>query len=495
MAASPDCGFHGRARAPNGGATRAVYLRRIVAVATGLSAVLIAAGVAAQPEPGASSQAGRAEGQPATAASDTTTAAAQRPAAPPQPSSDVTSAPVSEEEMADIEAALRADQAAEPPVPSDAGASAAPGGASPSESAARPAAGGAQSMNPDLSLILDVAGAWFSDEHHLQTGGHDPTRTGFNLQQLELSVASVIDPYFRFDGNLVFSLFGVELEEAYGTTLDLPLRLQMRFGQFLSRFGRLNATHPHTWDFVDQPFALGRVFGSEGNRGLGVELSWLTPLPWYVELLGSVTHAAGASTARSFYGDDDLGVDDAGDLLYVTALKQFHPLDDDWSLFWGVSGAFGPNSTGRGNRTDLFGADVYLKYRPITRQSYTIVSVQSEVIVRRRQVPDDLYQDVGLYAQVFWRFAQRWGAAARYEYGSPVFDIDGTRVGESEYRLDPEWMGERHRLSSNVTFWPTEFSRLRLQESIDMPQWRDDPIEAVFLTAELVAGAHGAHTF
>ena len=55
----------------------------------------------------------------------------------------------------------------------------------------------------------------------------------------------MVDPYFRFDSNLVFSQFGVEIEEAYATTLDLPANLQVRAGQFLTRFGRINATHPH----------------------------------------------------------------------------------------------------------------------------------------------------------------------------------------------------------------------------------------------------------
>jgi hypothetical protein len=50
-------------------------------------------------------------------------------------------------------------------------------------------------------------------------------------------------------------------------------------------------------------------------------------------------------------------------------------------------------------------------------------------------------------------------------------------------------------VAANVTFWPTEFSRLRLQGSLDLPEWREDPVAAVFLAAELVTGAHGAHTF
>ena len=274
-------------------------------------------------------------------------------------------------------------------------------------------------------MIADFAAAYFSEDENLETGAHDPTQTGFNLQQLELAASAAVDPYLRFDANIVFGLFGVELEEAYGTTLDLPFKLQARFGQFLTRFGRINPTHLHSWDFVDQPFAIGRVFGAEGNRGLGVELSWITPLPWYVEIVASTTGAAGEGTARSFFGADDLGVEDPGDLLYVTALKQFFPVSEDVSLALGFSGAFGPNSTGRDNRTEVYGTDLYLKYRPITRQSFTIVALQTEWLYRRRQVPADVLADISGYAQLFWRFDQRWGTAARYEYGSPAFDSGG----------------------------------------------------------------------
>jgi hypothetical protein len=345
-------------------------------------------------------------------------------------------------------------------------------------------------MNPDIAVILDVAGAYFSNEEHRQTGGHDPSENGFNLQQLELSLGSAVDPYFRFDSNIVFSLFGVEVEEAYATTLDLPGQLQLRAGQFLSRFGRINATHPHSWDFVDQPFALGRVFGGEGGRGLGVESSWLLPLPWFSEAVASVQQADGEANARSFYGARDLGVEEAADLLYVTALKQVFELGPDWSLAVGASGAFGPNSTGRENRTDVFGADLYLKYRPITKQSSSIVSLQTEWLLRRRQVPEDLLYDLSSYSQLFWRFAPRWGTAVRWEYGSPAEGVSGPALDP----LDPEWTRPRQRQSANVTFWPTEFSRLRLQGSRDDLGFRD-AVWAAFLAAEFVVGAHGAHTF
>ncbi|WP_375766008.1 zinc-regulated TonB-dependent outer membrane receptor [Archangium gephyra] len=344
----------------------------------------------------------------------------------------------------------------------------------------------------NLSFVLDVAAAAFTSKEPLQTGGHDPTASGFNFQQLEMSLTTAVDPYFRFTGNIVFSQFGVEVEEAYATTTDLPASLQLRAGQFLTRFGRLNPTHPHAWDFADQPFAVGRIFGGEGNRGLGVEASWLSPLPWYLEVVGSVTDASGESTARSFLGAGGGGVTSPFDFQFTGAVKQFFPLSDDLSLMWGLSGANGPNPTGYHNRTDVLGTDVYLKYRPLSAGSTTQVTLQAELFYRRRQVPEDVLSDFNGYGQVLWRFDQRWAAGGRYEFGSPARALNGAIA---EDPLDTEWADNRQRISANVTFWPTEFSRLRLQGATDLVGWRDRPDYSVFLALEVVMGAHGAHAF
>jgi hypothetical protein len=409
---------------------------------------------------------------------------AQEPPAPapaPAPAPTPTPAPLQPDDLKEISDALASDAAA--------------------KEAAKPAAGGAEggggalaalsSMNPDLSLVLDVAGAWFSEREPLQTGGHDPAKNGFTLQQLEMSIRKSVDPYFRFDSNIVFLPDGVELEEAYGTTLALPHSLQVRAGQFLTRFGRLNATHPHAWDFIDQPFAIGRVFGGDGNRGVGVELSYLTPAPFFLELVGSATDATGAETARSFLGAAELPHGTSLDVMATLAAKEFFELSPDWSLATGQSFAAGPNATGRDKRTDVYGIDVYLKYRPITRGSYTIVALQTEWLLRRRQVPERLRSDVSGYAYASWRFARRWGTAARYEVGTPVRDEDGD-TGDD---LDPEWVRARHRAAINLTFWPTEFSRLRAQGEVDLPRWREQPTWSVILALELSVGAHGAHKF
>src|SRR5688572_17886474 len=147
-------------------------------------------------------------------------------------------ATVSAEEMRAIEASIAADT-------------------SPKTALDSPAAqllATAQTLLPNIALIGDFAFAAFSEDENLQGGGHDPTVNGFNLQQLELTMDSTVDPFFRFQATIVFAQFGVEVEEALATTLDLPFSLQARAGQFLTRFGRINSTHLHSWEFADQPF-------------------------------------------------------------------------------------------------------------------------------------------------------------------------------------------------------------------------------------------------
>lgn len=408
------------------------------------------------------------------------------PVAPSAPAVDP--APLSAAEQAEIERALAADTTAREAsgqVPDDNRLS-----------LPQPTAGSTAAVFlPDIALILDVALAAFSDEDRgLQTGAHDPTQNGFNLQQLEMSLSKSVDPYFRFDANIVFAQFGVEVEEAYATTMSMPWGLQARAGQMLTRFGRLNPTHPHAWAFVDQPFFLGEVFGGEGNRGLGAELSWLTPLPWYVEVVASATEATGESTARSFGGGGDVVVEGPQDFQNTLAVKQFFELSDDWSLAWGVSAANGPNLAGRDTRTDVWGSDVFLKWRPIATAAATPMElqVQAEGLVRRRQVAADVLTDWGGYGYVFWRFFQRWGTAARFEHGSATYDGDLEPVDDP---LGEPGVGSRQRWSANVTYWPTEFSRLRLQGSRATTYPADDPVWAAFLALEVVVGSHGAHTF
>jgi hypothetical protein len=238
---------------------------------------------------------------------------------------------------------------------------------------------------------------------------------------------------------------------------------------------------------------LTRVFGGEGNRGLGGELTYLTPLPWYVEVGASITDAHGEGTNRSFFGaDEEHPIQSPLDFESTVTLKQFFDLTANTSLMWGLSFASGPNSLGDDTRSNIVGTDLYWKYRPITYGSYTTIALQAEGYYRRRTLPGDALGDYGAYAYLSWRFARRWGMGARYEYGAAATNAAGVTGADP---LDPEWTGGRHRATAQLTFWPTEFSRVRAQAALDAPAWRDDPVVAAFLAMEFAVGAHAAHKF
>ncbi|MBQ9818371.1 MAG: zinc-regulated TonB-dependent outer membrane receptor [Proteobacteria bacterium] len=375
------------------------------------------------------------------------------------------------EEEAELLAALEQDASAK-----------AEGNQEAAQNTTNPVASFVQSMNPDLAFIADFALAWFSDKDNYQQGAHDPTKIGFNLQQLEMSISASVDHLFRFDSNLVFSLAGVEIEEAVATTTALPGGLQVRAGQFLSRVGRINATHPHTWDFVDQVFMISKFYGPEGNRGLGLELSWLTPLPWYLEIAAAAQMPGSSASNRSFMNSTS-EIDGVQDLLYTFTLKQFFPFGDETGLLWGLSAQTAPNETGRDNRTLIFGTDLTLKYTPHAYPEMQLV-FQSEALFRIRQIPGAVLQDGAGYAQLVWQINRQWATGLRGEYGSGLKDDP----------LDPYWTDHRARAAVQATWTPSHFTRLRAQGSMDFPMWRS-PIYALMLALEINVGTHPAHSY
>jgi hypothetical protein len=361
---------------------------------------------------------------------------------------------------------------------------------------------GGKALALDLAFIFDGSGAWFSDAP-LQTGEHDPDRTGFKLQELEMTVGASVDPFLRFDGNVAFKSDEVEVEEAYVTTTALPFSLQLRAGEFLTHFGRLNEQHPHAWSFVDQPLVLGKLFGGDNNRGLGGELSWLTPLPWFANVIVSVQEAAGECCARSYAPVGVLQLRSPLDLVGTVVVEQFFPVGDDLSILLGLNGQAGPGGDvdgfiDDGARAELAGADLLLKWAPPDATSRWSLSWQSEGYLRARHDrvrrddvagadDDDLVTavDGGGYSQLVWRVDPQWETGGRVDVVSGLDDDP----------LDPDWTALRTRYALQGTYYPSHFSRLRLEASADVPGWRDQPIFAVMLQLEVVVGAHGAHAY
>jgi hypothetical protein len=407
----------------------------------------------------------------------------------------------------------------------------------------------------DLSMIATFA-AGSSSAHDIeggtQPGGHDPNQRGFTVQGVELNLQGAVDTYFRGNANIVFSIDSggesfLEVEEAWLETMSLPWNLQVRAGQILTDFGRLNTQHPHTWAFVDSSLVNTRFLGADGLRNPGARLAWLVPTPFFTELSLGIQNSQG-ETATSFrsgghshggeeeeglpfgyrHPDNDRGVSDVGDLLFTPRLTTSFDLTDAQTLLLGASAAFGPNANGaRGDTsTQIYGVDAYWKWKPVNHHGgFPFVSWQTEAMLRRYELGafdwdengngavDDgevvntatglpavlrreTVTDWGFYSQVLYGFHKGWVAGLRGDfvtgergnYERLPLTLDGAALGRDPLRE------ERWRLSPNLTWYPTEFSKLRLQYNYDR---RREPGEdhSIWLQFEFLLGAHGAHKY
>jgi len=376
---------------------------------------------------------------------------------------------------------------------------------------------GSAYMNISFDALMDVGGSTQADPSaRLELGDHDPIKNGFSLRNAEIAVDGAVDPYLKGFGNIVLKLdkdneTEIELEEAYAQTTTLPGNLQAKAGQFFAAFGRQNSQHPHQWAFVDAPIIVTRAFGPDGLRSIGAQGSWLLPTPFYTELtLGIMDGQGGTSFSFRNPGDaDSLGVDrfhgratidrglrGPGDLVFVPRLASSFDLSDNQTLVAGVSGAFGPNDTGIGKRTEIYGADLYWKWKaPNASEGFPYVSWQTEGIYERYEagadatapvpLPYEALRDWGMYSQVLWGFKPRWVAGIRGEYAN------GDR---GAFDAQDVFRGERERISPVLTFYPSEFSKLRLQYNYDHSELFGDA-HSVWLQMEFLLGAHGAHKF
>ncbi len=158
--------------------------------------------------------------------------------------------------------------------------------------------GGKTYMNLSFDSVFTLAYSTDANLDQLEVGDHDPQQRGFNARNAEIALDGAVDPYFEGFANIVLKLNNdneteIELEEAFAQTTDLPWGLQVKSGQFFAAFGRINPTHPHTWDFADDPLVHGRFLGSDGLRGVGTQVSWTVPVSWYSQLMLGVQNGRG----------------------------------------------------------------------------------------------------------------------------------------------------------------------------------------------------------
>jgi hypothetical protein len=194
---------------------------------------------------------------------------------------------------------------------------------------------------------------------------------------------------------------------------------------------------------------------------------------------------------------DNRPVNGIQDLLIVPRINTSFDISDTQTLLVGTSGAFGPNNSGPSAKTQIYGVDAYWKWKPAAAQAgFPFLALQSEALIRRYDaaqrvsadvpfvtLPPETLKDQGMYAQVLWGIKPRIVAGLRGDWAT------GTAGA-----FDSELRGNRFRASPNFTWYPTEFSKFRVQYNYDDRRLIGTD-HSLWFQFEFLIGAHAAHKF
>ncbi len=381
-------------------------------------------------------------------------------------------------------------------------------------------------------------------------GGHGISE-GFNLREAEITFTGSVDPYFDMMVMASVSESDIELEEAFITTRSLPAGLQVKAGKFLSDVGYINKHHIHDWYFVDQPWMRELMFGDEGLNEVGAQLSWLAPFDTYTRFGLEVLEGTSPGVA-SYIGDgrhemvtvlpgdsnqpvrnrwraDKNLRDRDGPRLFTGFVKWAPDLGFDHAMQLGAFGGISQvwqneegHSSGRLETWDgdsqFIGADLVYKFGRGGLLGDGNFVLQAEYVYRELDVEyqsrqftdfsnlaltgpsddpdrrDQLWKQDAFYLQGVYGFAPRWNAGLRVDgvgLTNRAFDDGTDALGRRGMRddLDASW-----RYSGQVTFAPTEFSRLRGQISYNDIAGGHEAWQFM-LQYNMSLGVHGAHAF
>jgi hypothetical protein len=400
-------------------------------------------------------------------------------------------------------------------------------GPAPEAAPSAPEAGGrvtSNAFNPALSVILQGTYGDFRDSpgDYAVTGFSSPGQIspgtrGFSLNESEINFSANIDQLFYGNVLIAFGDGEVEVEEAFFQTLSLGHGLTLKGGRFFSGIGYQNMLHPHAWDFADSAL-VQRTFLSNNYGDDGLQLTWIAPLPVYVELGGEV--GAGRLLPGSFEEDTELAEVDR-DKNGIGAYSLFARLGGDVGVShsYRVGASYLKSSTGPDEFTladfdtrlgvttafdgdvRVYGLDAVWKWAPdgdATRRNLKLVAEWMQL-----ERKGDLFSDgpagpqeddfkliqSGWYAQAIYQFLPQWRAGLRYDrldWGSFSAGANEQNLSDSDYN---PW-----RWSAMADWNPSEFSRIRLQYNYDKSQ-EDVTDHQIFLQYIFSLGAHGAHRF
>ena len=329
-------------------------------------------------------------------------------------------------------------------------------------------------FNPDIGIIGNFVGATGESRGGSPTIAPTPFAT---LQESEVSLQAIVDPYARADFFLAIGEQGIEVEEGYVSFPTLPGGLLVKAGKFRANFGRLNAFHNHTLPWIDRPLVMYNLLGGSpldpdtGIKDAGVSVSRIIPAgKLFLEGIAEIYRGDSGTLYKS---------NRRSDFSTVGHLRAYADITEATNVEVGGSYSRGHNELGSDFITQLYGTDVTLRWRPLSRGIYHSLAARTELIWSRRDELALMQRAFGGYASVDYGLMRRWYVGGRYDWADRASDAAIQDRGESAV----------------LTFWPSEFSQIRGQYR--RTRYGDGPRIANELLFQVLftIGAHGAHPF
>ncbi len=262
----------------------------------------------------------------------------------------------------------------------------------------------------------------------------------FDLRELELGIASVLDPYSRGKVFLSFGREGVALEEGYIEWLNAPLGMNIKAGEFKTQFGQLNRYHDHALPQFSRPRVLINYFGLSSLKGFGIGTNILLP---------SLTAHVNTLDIQMISGGVDRSFTSAGkhNFIYVGHFKNYYDLNRSTYFEVGFSSAYGMNDASESQASLLGGIDLTLKWSPPGRQKYKGLEWRTEGLLSRRDTGSETIQTWGAFSSLQYRLTAKTLASVRLDYSQLPWDAAMEEKG----------------FAITYDYWQSEFVFIRFQ--------------------------------
>jgi len=310
---------------------------------------------------------------------------------------------------------------------------------------------------------------------------------GLGFDEAEISLISVVDPYWTFTSNIVFVGDGsVDPEEVWVRSTNIP-GIQLKLGKIRGTFGKHGLLHTHAFPFIQGPIVMANTIGDEGFKDPGVEAAWLTPLPWFSELTGGVYQAIEADDEHPL----DFGSTRHDNIPFLGHFKNQFDLNDATTLELGQSLLQGRGTDGFVHAA--YGADVTVRNVPARNSNRRGWILQGEYLQKGSTVDGTHIREAdGGYASLQYRMSQVWwmgvrGEQARDSFTDFLVDDTGAPIA-----------GKVNRVSANIAWTPSEFSFVRLEYShaqADAGNGIRPNDDRVMIQLSYTIGYHPAHAY